>query len=64
MNDLNVNGLQRVAQVVDLVTAPGQRLVYSTPQLQLASPFGIVTDGTEIVRTVTRRLLQTGTAPA
>lgn len=59
MNDPKQNGRQLVESVVELATAPVRRLVYSTPQLVLASPFSIIEPG-EVVRTVTRRLLQTG----
>ena len=60
MNEPKESGLQRVEEALELVAAPLRRLAYSTPQLALASPFGIVTDPAEVVRKTTRRLLQTG----
>ena len=61
MNDLR-EGKERVKAALDLATAPVRRLVYSTPQLVLASPFGMITDPAEIIHSLGRRLLQTGAA--
>jgi len=59
MNDSKDIRRERVEAALDRATAPLRRLVYSTPQLVLASPFGIVNKPAEIVRNTTRRLLQT-----
>lgn len=60
MNDPKQSGRQRLEMAMELATAPVRRLAYSTPQLVLASPFGMVVDPGQVVRNVTRRLLQTG----
>jgi len=48
--------------VMELVTAPVRRLVYSTPQLVAAHPFGMLEESSGLGSALgtVRRLLQTG----
>ena len=60
-NEDSQDRFPQVQAALAMAVEPIRRLVYSTPQLTLAHPFGEMSGGvTGVVRHATRRLLQTG----